>query len=257
MEDDPNRIYRLDGVAYIADSIYEEEFSYIDVSPAWYVPRRQNTDWFQELLSVLPPADCIDKFTVKCTWMQETFSHLPHDADKKTVRKYARAYIMMLLSTQLFSDKSGTRMHIRWLPNGSATLSWLYQCLCRVANINVVKLAGFRPDGFDAFHWPLATKYSLFIVVLFSNIYYILLSLFITCIECQFMWMPYSAPEVVQVVHPEILESRHMTLWRATTTLIYFIVDRVLPQLGGVYHRPLPTLDIDFLMTKDGRGGDR
>ncbi|KAL4373518.1 hypothetical protein AHAS_Ahas05G0089800 [Arachis hypogaea] len=68
------------------------------------------------LLGVLPPADCIDKFTVKCTWMQEIFSNLPQDADEKTVKKYTRVYIIMLFSTQLFSDKSGTRTHIRWLP---------------------------------------------------------------------------------------------------------------------------------------------
>ncbi|RYR39631.1 hypothetical protein Ahy_A09g045197 [Arachis hypogaea] len=60
---------------------------------------------------------------------------------------------MILLSTQLFDDKSDTRMHIQWLPYvarlenmggyswGSAALSWLYRCLCRVANRNVVKLA--------------------------------------------------------------------------------------------------------------------
>ncbi|KAL4286703.1 hypothetical protein AHAS_Ahas19G0112700 [Arachis hypogaea] len=84
--------------------------------------------------------------------MQETFSRILHDADEEIVRRYARAHIMMLLSTQLFGDKSGTRMHIRWLPYvarledmggyswGSATLSWLYRCLCRVANRNVVKL---------------------------------------------------------------------------------------------------------------------
>ncbi|QHO21557.1 uncharacterized protein DS421_11g347790 [Arachis hypogaea] len=33
--------------------------------------------WFEELLGVLPPANCIDKFTVKCTWFEETFSELP------------------------------------------------------------------------------------------------------------------------------------------------------------------------------------
>ncbi|XP_072080924.1 protein MAIN-LIKE 1-like [Arachis hypogaea] len=157
--------------------------------PAWV--------WFQELLGVLPPADCIDKFTVKCTWMQETFSHLPHDANEETDRRYVRAYIMMLLSTQLFGDKSGTRMHIRWLPYvarledmcgyswGSATLSWLYRCLCHITNRNLVKLADslqllqswifwrfldFRPDGFDTFHWPLATRYSPFMIMLFSNV---------------------------------------------------------------------------------------
>ncbi|RYQ91117.1 hypothetical protein Ahy_B09g096983 isoform C [Arachis hypogaea] len=70
----------------------------------------------QDLLGVLPPLDCIDKFTLKCTWMQETFSDLPEGADEETVRRYARACIMILLSMQLFNDKSGTHMHIRWLP---------------------------------------------------------------------------------------------------------------------------------------------
>ncbi|RYR14210.1 hypothetical protein Ahy_B04g070807 isoform B [Arachis hypogaea] len=45
----------------------------------------------------------------------ETFSYLPHNTDEERVRRYARVYIMMLLSTQLFSDKSDTRMHIQWL----------------------------------------------------------------------------------------------------------------------------------------------
>ncbi|RYR33409.1 hypothetical protein Ahy_A10g047997 isoform A [Arachis hypogaea] len=35
-----------------------------------------------------------------------------------------------------------------------------------------------------------------------------------------FTWMPYSAPDVVQIVHLEILEPRHTTLWRAMTTLL-------------------------------------
>ncbi|RYR60860.1 hypothetical protein Ahy_A04g017933 [Arachis hypogaea] len=73
--------------------------------------------WFDELLGVLPLADCIDKFTVKCTWVQETFSDLLQGADEETVRRYARAYIMMRLSTQLFGYKFGTYMHIRLSAN--------------------------------------------------------------------------------------------------------------------------------------------
>ncbi|RYQ85120.1 hypothetical protein Ahy_B10g104633 isoform D [Arachis hypogaea] len=46
----------------------------------------------------------------------ETFSDLPKGAGEEAVRRYARAYIMMLLSMQLFGDKSSTRMRIRWLP---------------------------------------------------------------------------------------------------------------------------------------------
>ena len=75
--------------------------------------------------------------------------------------------------------------------------------------------------------------------------------------------MPYSALDVIQVVHPEVLEPRHTMLWRCRTSLIYFAVvewhqvDRVLPQFGGVQPIPSPALNIDFLMSKDGRGGDR
>ncbi|QHO22416.1 uncharacterized protein [Arachis hypogaea] len=79
----------------------------------------------------------------------------------------------------------------------------------------------------------------------------------------EFIWMPYNSPDVLQVVHPEALEPRHMALWRSVTSLIYFAViewhqiDRVLPQFGGVQPRPHPALNIDFLMSKDGKGGDR
>ncbi|XP_072084345.1 protein MAIN-LIKE 1-like [Arachis hypogaea] len=79
---------------------------------------------------------------------------LPADATEDTICIYARVYIMMLLSTQLFGDKSANRVHIRWLSFmarldemgtyswGSAALAWLYRCMCRVANKNATNLAG-------------------------------------------------------------------------------------------------------------------
>ncbi|XP_020992614.1 serine/threonine-protein phosphatase 7 long form homolog [Arachis duranensis] len=118
--------------------------------------------------------------------MDFQFRDMPNDATEPTVQVYARGYIMMLLSTMLFGDKSGARVHLRWLPYvadldglgkyswGSATLSWLYRCLCRVANRNVKNLAGplsllqfwifwrfptFRPRGFDVILWPLASRW--------------------------------------------------------------------------------------------------
>ncbi|RYR32145.1 hypothetical protein Ahy_B01g057138 [Arachis hypogaea] len=178
-----------------------------------------------ELLGVLPPANCIDKFTVKCTWMQETFSELPQGADYETVRRYARTYIMMLLSTQLFVDKYGTRLHIRWLPYvtrledmgwyswGFAALSWLYRGMCCVANRNVVKWSGYQPTlndkGPRVAHWRLRIDllqsrdvsiygFNLFI----TNVVFALFTVY----ERLFVWMPYSLPHVIQVVHPEILE---------------------------------------------------
>ncbi|RYR10749.1 hypothetical protein Ahy_B05g079227 [Arachis hypogaea] len=54
--------------------------------------------------------------TVHFTWFHERFRVLLTDATKNIVHIYACAYIMMLLSTQLFGDKSTNRVHIRWLP---------------------------------------------------------------------------------------------------------------------------------------------
>ncbi|RYQ90284.1 hypothetical protein Ahy_B09g096457 isoform C [Arachis hypogaea] len=135
-----------------------------------------------------PVSGCLSDFEQlmedgKPVW--QWFRVMPTDATEPTVQVYARGYIMMLLSMMLFGDKSGARVHLRWLPYvadldelgkyswGSATLCWLYRCLCRVANRNVKNLAGtlallqswifwrfptFRPRGFDVILWPLASR---------------------------------------------------------------------------------------------------
>ncbi|RYQ93166.1 hypothetical protein Ahy_B09g099448 [Arachis hypogaea] len=270
MEDDPGRLYRLDGVAHIAGVINDERFmlavyvgglgcglfsgspqrcissmrrqqamrlderyvSYLQMTGLYHLARL-NDRWFQldeplvsafverwrpethtfhmpfgectitlqdvayqlglpvdgryELLGVIPPLSQVQNFAVNCTWFQETFGECPAGADEETVRRFARAYIMMLLGTHLFADKSGNRIHIRWHPYvarleemgtyswGSTALVWLYQCMCRVANRYVVKLAGplqllqswifwrfprFRPAGYDTCSWPLASRWS-------------------------------------------------------------------------------------------------
>ncbi|RYR65317.1 hypothetical protein Ahy_A03g011254 isoform K [Arachis hypogaea] len=123
----------------------------------------------------------------------ERFRVLPADASDETVRVYARAYILMLLSSQLFADKNANRVHLRWLPYlaslddlgryswASAALAWLYRCLCRGTNRNVVNLAGplqllqswifwrfptLRPSGFDRFGFPLASRFGFIFSVL-------------------------------------------------------------------------------------------
>ncbi|QHO38825.1 uncharacterized protein DS421_4g123800 [Arachis hypogaea] len=134
-------------------------------------------EWFEDLFGELPPPDKRKLYTVHFTWFHERFRVLPADASEETVRIYARAYIMMLLSTQLFMYKSANRVHLCWLPFvarldnmgsyswGAAALAWLYRCKCRVANRNVTNLAGplqllsswifwrfptLRTQGFDA-----------------------------------------------------------------------------------------------------------
>ncbi|XP_025612097.1 protein MAIN-LIKE 1-like [Arachis hypogaea] len=213
--------------------------------PAW--------QWFHELLGVLPPENQVQKFAVNCTWFQETFGECPDGADEETVRRFARAYIMMLLGTQLFADKSGNHIHIRWLPYvarleemggyswGSAALAWLYRCMCRVTNRHVVKLAGplqllqswifwrfpsFRPTGYDEISWPLSSRWSGYNPGISNKGPRVHMArLKIDLLQPRdFIWMPYSALDVIQVVHPEVLEPRHTMLWRCVTSLIYFAV---------------------------------
>ncbi|XP_015951625.1 protein MAIN-LIKE 1-like [Arachis duranensis] len=235
--------------------------------PAW--------QWFHELLGVLPPENQVQKFAVNCTWFHETFGDCPDGADEETVRRFARAYIMMLLGTQLFANKSDNRIHIRWLPYvarleemggyswGSAALAWLYWCMCRVANRYAVKLAGplqllqswifwrfpsFRPTGYDEISWPLSSRWSGYNPGISNKGPRVQMTrLKIDLLQPRdFIWMPYSALDVIQVVHPEVLEPRHTMLWRCVTSLIYFAVvewhqvDRVLPQFGGVQPPRVP-----------------
>ncbi|RYR73083.1 hypothetical protein Ahy_A02g007381 isoform C [Arachis hypogaea] len=121
-----------------------------------------------------PVSGCLSEF-------HERFRVLPADATDDIVRIYVRAYIMMLLSSQLFADKNANRVHLRWLPYvasledlgryswGLAALAWLYRCLCRGTNRNVVNLAGplqllqswifwrfscLRPSDFNVFGFP-------------------------------------------------------------------------------------------------------
>ncbi|RYR38545.1 hypothetical protein Ahy_A09g043594 [Arachis hypogaea] len=181
--------------------------------------------------------------TVCYTWFHERFRVLPADATNETVRIYARAYIMMLLSSQLFAEKNANRIHLRWLPYlaslddlgryswGSAALAWW---------------ATFMPRNDPGDQRLVSACLSLDRLRVHD-----------------FVWEPYSSAEVGAVIHPEILADEHRRLWTAVTSLIYFAaiewhqVDRVLPQFSGLQHLPEPALNIDWLHAKDGRGGDR
>ncbi|RYR48653.1 hypothetical protein Ahy_A07g034707 [Arachis hypogaea] len=118
--------------------------------------------------------------------------------------------------------------------------------MCRMAN---------RLDGFDVFHWLLMSRLSADVERQGPRVVHWRLRIDLLHPK-DFLWMPYSLPDVVQVVHPKILEPQHMALGRATIALIYLSiiewhqVDRVPPQLGGVQHRPRAVLDIDFLMVQ-------
>ncbi|QHO38346.1 uncharacterized protein DS421_4g119540 [Arachis hypogaea] len=172
--------------------------------------------WFEELLGVIPPPSQVQKFAVNCSWFKETFGECPKGADEDTVWRFARAYIMMLLGTHLFADKSGNRIHIRWLPYvarleemgsyswGSTALAWLYRCMCRVANQHVMKLLTLasRWSGYNPFvseKGPRVQMWRLQIDMLQPR---------------DFIWMPYSSPEGSTTVRwcpaPSALQHWHL-----------------------------------------------
>ncbi|RYQ83570.1 hypothetical protein Ahy_B10g102305 [Arachis hypogaea] len=143
-------LYRLNGVAHVAGSINEERqqnmpmhdriIPYLKRAGLYHLARlnaRPAWEWFEELFGELPPQNKVKQYTVHFTWFHERFRVLLADATEETVRIYARTYIMMLLSTQLFGDKSGNWVHIRWLPF-VARLDDMGNCLESYASLNVM-----------------------------------------------------------------------------------------------------------------------
>ncbi|XP_072066813.1 serine/threonine-protein phosphatase 7 long form homolog [Arachis hypogaea] len=174
------------------------------------------------------------------------FKDLPANASEATVQIYARGYIMMLLSTTLFADKSGAKVHLRWL-SYIAKLDWLS-----------------KPRGFDTIRWPLASRWGRFLPSSDEKGLWVIATQhrLDRLSENDFIWMPCNDLEVIQVVHPDIPRPNH-TLWKSTTALIYFAaiewhqVDKVLSQLGGIQHISDPAININFLLSKDDRGPTR
>ncbi|RYR31738.1 hypothetical protein Ahy_B01g056624 [Arachis hypogaea] len=166
-----------------------------------------------ELLDVLPPVKCIDKFTVKFTSFQKTFSELFPDPNEKTMKRYAQA---CLVTSPGYVFTSGGYLS----PLG---LTYFIGYSVEVGGISSI----FERERAQSDAMKADTRL--------------------------FIWMPYSAIEVVQRVHPRILEPRHTILWRAITSLICFAVSDT--TTWGVQH-PHQILDIDFLKSKNGRDGD-
>ncbi|XP_016177757.1 protein MAIN-LIKE 2-like [Arachis ipaensis] len=246
-----------------------------DGRPVW--------EWFQELFSELLPSDKVKQFTVHFTWFHRRFTVLPVYASKDTVRIYARAYIMMLLSTPLFSDKSVNQVHIQWLPFvarlddmgtyswGSTALAWLIDaCVRWPTEMSQTWQAPYSYYSLESSSGsPLSGRMDL-TTFLFrrhpvptSDGKEQRIIQFCLALDRLGGQDPYDMLDVLSIVHPKILVEEHGRLWRTDTGLIYFAVnewhqvDRVVSQLGGVQHGPDTALNIDWLHGKDGRSGDK
>ncbi|XP_050246951.1 protein MAINTENANCE OF MERISTEMS-like isoform X2 [Quercus robur] len=93
--------------------------------------------------------------SIKAKWLEDQFCNpLPVDAPEALVQKYARFYILELLGSTLFMDKSGERISVRYLQYfdpisngkkyswGSAALSWLYRHLCKASEKTAKQIGG-------------------------------------------------------------------------------------------------------------------
>ncbi|CAM8948780.1 unnamed protein product [Rhodiola kirilowii] len=68
------------------------------------------------LLGVYPDCDSKSPAIAKRSWVTNYLTAIPDDADEETLKKYARAYLLNLIGTTLFSDKSGNTIPLYFLP---------------------------------------------------------------------------------------------------------------------------------------------
>ena len=121
---------------------------------------------------------------VNCYWFIEIFN-LGDSPTQEVIVCHARVDIMLLFGGLLFSDKSGFRVHLKWLPLlrdfccvrslcwGCAMLAVLQQNLCYAVNSQVVDIVGclsllqlwmwyrlpkFSPPGRHELRFPLAAR---------------------------------------------------------------------------------------------------
>ncbi|QHN76338.1 uncharacterized protein DS421_19g643020 [Arachis hypogaea] len=255
--EDERRLYRLDGVAHVAGTIDEENMPlhdriipYLERAGLYHLARL-NAHWFwldEPLVSAFierwrPETNTFHMPFGECTITLQDVAYqlgLPVDGQavsrcyqrtsEETVRIYARAYIMMLLSTQLFMDKSASRVHLRWLLLWRDLTTWaaiagapLHWRGCTDA------CAGWRtetsPTWLDA--------YSCYSHGSFGG----------------------TADYTVSSGIGSTDSSRYCVgaLWFAGRTGSR----QGLPTARGVQHLPEPALNIEYLHRKDGRGGDR
>ncbi|TYK02837.1 serine/threonine-protein phosphatase 7 long form-like protein [Cucumis melo var. makuwa] len=114
-------------------------------------------DWInlcQMLLGVVPPANKIKGSKLNLTWLASQFPGLDDDVEEEIVIRYARAYILQLMGGSLFYDKSGSFVHLMFLPLlgdlheagryswGGACLAWLYRQLCKASKRDVHDIVG-------------------------------------------------------------------------------------------------------------------
>ena len=102
-----------------------------------------------------PPNDAVRGSDLKCTCLARTFLDLPEGADEGTIERYAKAYLLYLIGTVLFTNKTSSQVQILYLTLldapwkriagyswGSGALAYLYRRLCAASRKNVKEISG-------------------------------------------------------------------------------------------------------------------
>ena len=62
------------------------------------------------ILGERPLAEDIRGSGLRCTWLVQTFSHLPKGANESTITRYAKGYLLYLIGAFLFADKTNNQI---------------------------------------------------------------------------------------------------------------------------------------------------
>lgn len=96
-------------------------------------------------------------FSIELPWLAKFFKNCDKEADEETMKITARAYLLYLLGSTIFNDKSGYRVPVYYLDAlmdldsagdfnwGATTLCFLYRNLGLVSRANVKQITGFIP----------------------------------------------------------------------------------------------------------------
>ena len=114
-------------------------------------------DWRQECLAAFGviPTDLENQGYVKLKWLRETFFYVTEDATEFQIAATARAWILYHLGCSVLADKTGNKVHLKYLSFiqnfhtcsqyawGTAALARLYVSLDDAAQAHCNQLSGF------------------------------------------------------------------------------------------------------------------
>ncbi|MED6150262.1 hypothetical protein PIB30_070752 [Stylosanthes scabra] len=212
---------------------------------------RPRWDWFKEVFGVIPPPGAADACIVTFSWLTATFGVVLEHASEIQVCRHAQAYIMLLLSRQLFGDKT----LLEFLLDGS--LSWTRLMtlgntvgvlpLWRGCTGTFVVLQTGSWSTLQAHYCSYRVGYSGGFLV--SDLMISISSAGPKNLGNLLLWTRYLP--ISDERDPRVL------LYRTQLDrMIHRDVDHVIPQFGGVQNSPHHPVNIDWLHARDGKEGD-